>query len=679
MSEHAYQHWRLERDEHDIAWLYCDKAGASANSLSKAVLEELHAILSQLKEDRPQGLVILSAKKGGFIAGADIKEFTTLGGQKDAEDLIGRGQAVLDRLAALDMPTVALIHGFCLGGGLELALACRYRIADEDPKTKLGLPEVNLGIHPGFGGTVRLPPLVGAPTAMDMMLGGRPLSARAAKKLGLIDHAVAARHLKDAARETVLRPPPRRQASGWQAWANHKLARPLLARYLEKQVAKRARKDHYPAPYALIELWKNHMDDPRRMMREEAASVARLVMGETAQSLVRVFFLQERMKSLGDKNELEVKHVHVIGGGVMGGDIAAWCAMRGLKVTLQDRSHETLARVIKRAHDLYKKRLKQPRAIQAAMDRLIPDIQGAGVPKADVVIEAIFEDAEAKQALYKEIEPQLKKDAVLATNTSSIPLEVLCKTLQRPSRLVGLHFFNPVAKMQLVEIVRGTQTSEKAVKQAAAFCRHIDRLPLPVKSAPGFLVNRVLMPYLLEAVTLEEEGVPARVIDKAALDFGMPMGPIALADTVGLDICLSVARILSQQLDVPVPGRLEQLVNAGRLGRKSGEGFYRYENGKQVFAGEDKAYSPPADLTDRMMLRFLNETVACLREGIVDEADLLDGGVIFGTGFAPFRGGPMHYIRKLGREQLRAKLDSLAQQHGARFRPDAGWDQGDLF
>lgn len=679
MTEQNYQHWRLERDEHDIAWLYADKANAGANTLSKAVLEELYDILSQFNEDRPQGLVILSAKASGFIAGADINEFTTLGGQKDAEDLIGRGQAVLDRLAALDMPTVALIHGFCLGGGMELALACRYRIADDDPKTKLGLPEVNLGIHPGFGGTVRLPPLVGAPAAMDMMLGGRSLSARAAQRMGLVDYAVPARHFKDAARATVLRPPARKQATGWKAWTNHKLARPLLARYLEKQVAKRARKDHYPAPYALIELWKNHMDDPRRMMREEASSVARLVMGETAQSLVRVFFLQERMKSLGDKKEIEVKHVHVIGGGVMGGDIAAWCAMRGFNVTLQDRSHEALARVVKRAHDLYRKRLKQPRVIQAAMDRLMPDIQGVGVAKADVVIEAIFEDVDAKQALYKEIEPKLKKDAVLATNTSSIPLETLCKALSRPSRLVGLHFFNPVAKMQLVEIVKGTQTAEKAVKQAAAFCRHIERLPLPVKSAPGFLVNRVLMPYLLEAVTLEEEGVPATVIDKAALDFGMPMGPIELADTVGLDICLSVARILSQQLDMPVPGRLEQLVNAGHLGRKSGTGFYRYQNGKKLFSGEHKAYTPPADITDRMMMRFLNETVACLREGIVEEADLLDGGVIFGTGFAPFRGGPMHYIRKTGRAQLRHRLETLETQHGARFRVDAGWDQADLF
>jgi len=677
MTEQQFKNWRLERDENDIAWLYIDKADAAANTLSASVLEELYEILNQLKEDRPQGLVILSAKKSGFIAGADINEFTTLGGQADAEALIGRGQAVLDRLAAMDVPSVALIQGFCLGGGMELALACRYRIADDDPRTKLGLPEVNLGIHPGFGGTVRLPPLIGAPAAMDMMLGGRALSARAAQKIGLVDYAVPTRQLMDAARNVVLSSPSQKKLSGWKVYTNHNLVRPLLAKYLEKQVAKRARKDHYPAPYALIDLWKDHMDDPRRMMREEAASVARLVMGDTAQNLVRVFFLQEQMKALGKKDEIDVKHVHVVGGGVMGGDIAAWCAMRGLNVTLQDRRHENLARVMKRAHALYKKRLKHPMLVQAAMDRLMPDIKGDGIPRADVVIEAIFEDVEAKQALYKELEPQLKKDAVLATNTSSIPLEVLCKCLKKPSRLVGLHFFNPVAKMQLVEIVRGKQTSEAAVKQASAFCRHIDRLPLPVKSAPGFLVNRVLMPYLLEAVTLEEEGVPAAVIDKAALDFGMPMGPVELADTVGLDICLAVARTLSQQLDVPVPGRLEQLVAAGRLGRKSGEGFYRYTDGKKIFTGENKEYKPPADVIDRMMMRFLNEAVACLREGIVDDADLLDGGVIFGTGFAPFRGGPMHHIEKSGRDLLRRKLETLEQKHGPRFKPDAGWNSAE--
>lgn len=673
MSETVYKHWRLERDDHDIVWLYADKADASTNVLSADVLLELDEILKNIETERPQGLIITSAKTNGFVAGADINEFTTLKGQQDAEALIGRGQAVLDRLEALDMPTVALIHGFCLGGGMELALACRYRVADDDKSTKLGLPEVNLGIHPGFGGTVRLPPLIGAPAAMDMILSGRSVNAKAAYRMGLVDYAVPQRRLRDAAKHLVLKSPLQKKAKGWKSWTNHDLVRPLLARYLRKQVAQRARRDHYPAPYAVIDLWAHYMGNPRRMMKEEAASVAHLVMGDTAQSLIRVFFLQERMKSLGKKSDIAPKHVHVIGGGVMGGDIAAWCAMRGFKVTIQDRSYETIGRVVKRAHDLYKKRLKQPRAIQEALDRLIPDIKGVGIPKADVVIEAIFENVEAKQSLYRIVEPQLKPDALLATNTSSIPLEVLSQALTKPERLVGLHFFNPVAKMQLVEIVKSAQTDPQVVRQAMAFCRHIDRLPLPVKSAPGFLVNRVLMPYLLEAVTLVEEGVAPPLVDQAALDFGMPMGPIELADTVGLDICLSVAKILGEQLQLPVPGRLQQMVDAGRLGRKSGEGFYRYVNGKKQPLPVDKGAQVPIDVTDRMLMRFINEAMACLREGIVDDKDLLDGGIIFGTGFAPFRGGPMHYVESKGRQGIKDTLRGLEQRHGQRFHPDAAW------
>ena len=671
----SYQHWRLEHDDEDIAWLYIDKADATTNVLSREVLEELDELLQSVATERPKGLVIGSAKETGFIAGADIREFTTLGSKQEALTLISRGQRVFDRLAGLDLPTVAMIKGFCLGGGMEMALACRYRIADEDPKTKLGLPEVKLGIHPGFGGSVRLPPMIGAPAAMDLMLSGRLISARAAKRLGMVDYAVPTRRLEDAARGVIRQAPKPAEASGWKGWTNSDLVRPLLARVLRKKVAKKARPEHYPAPYALIDLWSKHMGDPPRMMREEAASVARLAIGETAKNLVRVFFLQEQMKSLGKKGDFAPKYVHVIGGGVMGGDIAAWCALRGLNVTIQDRSHEAIARVIKRAHKLYRKKLKKPLLVRAALDRLMPDIHGVGVARADVVIEAIFEDVDAKQSLYRDVEPQMKAGALLATNTSSIPLEVLGSCLAQPNRLVGLHFFNPVAMMQLVEIVKTDTTDAGVVKQAAAFCRHIDRLPLPVRSAPGFLVNRVLMPYLLEAVTLVEEGVPAAVVDREALAFGMPMGPIELADTVGLDICLSVANILGKELGLPVPAQLEEMVNKGRLGRKSGQGFYRYENGKRGNPVIEKNYTPPADLSDRMMMRFLNEAMACLREGIVESEELLDGGVIFGTGFAPFRGGPMNYIDTQGKAVLRQKLQALQSSHGDRFMADAGWGE----
>ncbi len=673
----TYKHWRIERDDHAIAWLYIDKADSTANVLSSEVLDELNDILETLTDALPRGVIVLSGKSNGFIAGADVKEFVPLKEVADSLALIRRGQRAMNRLADLKCPTLALIHGFCLGGGMELALACRYRVADEDPRTRLGLPEIKLGIHPGFGGTVRLPPLIGAPAAMDLMLTGKTIDARTARKLGMIDYAVPARHLKRAAVSVIMRAAASSLAPHRptliQSLTNTGLARNILARVMRHRLAEKANEAHYPAPYALINLWAKHAHDPVKMMEEEALSVAHFVLGKTAHNLVRVFFLQERLKALGKKDLISPQHVHVIGAGVMGGDIAIWCALQGMRVTVQDTRHDALAKVIKRAYGLFKKRFKQPRLIQAALDRLIPDDKGVGVSHADVVIEAIFEDITAKQALYREIEPKMKADALLATNTSSIPLDVLSESLAKPGRLVGIHFFNPVAQMQLVEVVSSPLTDPAVARQAAAFVRHIDRLPLPVKSSPGFLVNRVLMPYLLEAVAMEWEGVPAAIIDKAALDFGMPMGPIRLADTVGLDICLSVADILSQRLDVDVPPRLRELVNAGRLGVKSGQGFYTYHNGKPQIPHGRPGYTPPADIVERLMLRLLNEAAACLREGVVADADLLDAGIIFGTGFAPFRGGPINYVQEGGVETQLRKLHELEQHYGKRFVADAEW------
>jgi len=671
------RNWRLERDADDIAWLYADRAGSSANSLSAEVLEELGSVLKTLAANQPRGLIIRSAKASGFIAGADVTEFTALQDTESAATLIRRGQSMFDQLEALGCPTVALIHGFCLGGGMELALACRFRVADEDAATRLGLPEVRLGIHPGFGGSVRLTRLIGAPAAMNLMLSGSAIGARAARKLGMIDHAVPARHLETAARSLVMNPPPPHRPGRLAALAGHRFVRPLLARYLKRQVAKRASPNHYPAPYALIDLWQRNADNPRAMLAEEASSVSRLITGYTAKNLVRVFMLQEQLKQLGKQDKggaAEFKRVHVIGGGVMGGDIAAWCAMQGLEVTVQDRKAESLGRVMARAHDLFSKKLKDRRMVQSAMDRLQPDLAGAGLARADVVIEAIFEDLEAKQALFRDVETGARPQALLATNTSSLPLEEIGKPLSNPARLVGLHFFNPVAKMQLVEIVHDHGTDAATVQRAAAFTKRIRRLPLQVKSGPGFLVNRILMPYLLEAVVLAQEGVPMAAIDKAAVDFGMPMGPIHLADTVGLDICLSVAENLSRALGSEVPARLRELVAAGHLGRKSGRGFYVYSKGKPQRPAASHDAGTPADLTDRLMLRLLNEAVTCLREQVVASEDLLDAGIIFGTGFAPFHGGPLHYVRYSGVASVRSRLEELSGKHGRRFHPDSGWD-----
>jgi 3-hydroxyacyl-CoA dehydrogenase/enoyl-CoA hydratase/3-hydroxybutyryl-CoA epimerase len=386
-----------------------------------------------------------------------------------------------------------------------------------------------------------------------------------------------------------------------------------------------------------------------------------------------VYFLQEQLKSQGKQVDFQPTHVHVIGGGIMGGDIASWCAIQGYNVTVQDQDPARLAQTFKRAQSSFKKKFKRDRrAIVAAGDRLMPDHKGYGVSQADIIIEAIFENVDVKRALYQSIEPRMKPDAILATNTSSIKLEDLSSSLQNPGRLVGLHFFNPVAKMPLVEIIRGNESDETVVQKALAFGRNIGKLPLPVKSSPGFLVNRILMPYLLEAVTMVGEGVPPEVIDKAATDFGMPMGPIELADTVGLDICKSVAEILSAALDMPLPDNLNAMTAANKLGRKSGEGFYKYSKGKPV-KNKDARYADARKVQDRLVMRLLNEATACLREEIVASDDLIDAGVIFGTGFAPFRGGPIHYIRDAGKQKLSARMNELKNEYGDRFQSDAAW------
>ena len=664
-------HWSLTRDDEHIAWLVFDQAGSGVNTLSDETLAEFDAALSELEANPPRGLVIRSAKSSGFIAGADVKRFAGMRDPKAAEALIRNAHALLLRLERLPCPSVAAIHGFCLGGGLELALACTYRIVTDEAKTKLGFPEVRLGIFPGFGGSVRSIERVGHLAAMNMMLSGRNLSGRAAKKTGLATDCVPLRQLEVACRHVLHNRPIQRkpgfiqQAAGWPA------LRGLVATRMHKQVAEHANPVHYPAPYALIDHWRLHANSPAALYDSEARVVSRLLTGDTAQNLVRVFLLQEQLKGQGNKDAFIPRHLHVIGAGVMGGDIAAWGVLQGLTVSLQDRGAAQLARAIGRARELFTKKLKSPRLITDALDRLIPDARGDGIAKADVVLEAIIEDVTAKQGLFAQVLPRMKSGALLATNTSSIQLEILGETLPNPERLVGLHFFNPVAKMPLLEIVRGPNTDPAVVEQALAFARHFNKLPLLVQSSPGFLVNRILMPYLLEAVTLVEEGVAPDAIDRAATDYGMPMGPVELADTVGLDICLSVAGKMAALLKNEVPASLQKHVDAGHLGRKSGQGYYRWANGRAQH-GKDTEYTP--EQQDRIMLRLLNEAVACLREGVVANADELDAGVIFGTGFAPFKGGPMQVIEHVGAAALLARLNKLHEQFGARFQPDSGWE-----
>ena len=557
LTNTTYQNWKLAVDTDHILHLTIDRANTPVNSMSAEVFDELSDIIDKINQDPSLvGVIISSAKSSGFIAGADIEQFTQLKTKEQAFDLIRKGQLILNKLEAVKVPTVAMIKGFCLGGGLELVLACRYRVAEDGPKTVLGAPEVKLGIHPGWGGTVRLPQLIGILPAMDLNLSGRTVNARAAGKMGLVDAAVPDRELLRAARSYVLNKPAPHHSGKMDIVMNIAFLRPFVARMLYKRLAAKIDKHHYPAPYAIVDNWVRDGASGDNAMLNEAKSISDLLVGETSKNLVRVFFLQTQMKGLAKGAPFKAKHIHVIGAGTMGGDIAAWCALRGMTVTLQDRAPEFIAPAIKRAYTLYQKKLKLPRLVQAVMDRLMPDVTGEGIRKADVIIEAISEKLEIKQALYKQLEPQMKPDAILATNTSSLPLDDLNTVLKNPERLVGIHFFNPVAMMQLVEVVYGEKTDPKVVDNAISFVRSIDRLPLPVKSKPGFLVNRVLMPYIMEAVALMQEGVSAPTIDKAAVKFGMPMGPIELADTVGLDICLSVADILAGHYGEKVPDNL---------------------------------------------------------------------------------------------------------------------------
>jgi 3-hydroxyacyl-CoA dehydrogenase/enoyl-CoA hydratase/3-hydroxybutyryl-CoA epimerase len=669
-----FKHWKASRGTDGVLVLTMDRADSRVNALSRELLDELDAMLERIAIERPAAVVIHSGKPSGFAVGADIKEFESYDRKGTVREEIEHGQRIFERLAQLEMPTVAAIHGACMGGGTELALACRMRVAERAPETRIALLEVQLGIHPGWGGSARLPRLIGAPRALAMMLTGRAASAERALAEGLVDRLVAPGALLDEARRLALRPVTRpfaKRAIAW--WTNCWAARQILAPIVRRQAAAKAPPKHYPAPFALIEVWRRGGGDIAQRLRLEAASVAKLAATPTAHNLIRIFFLRERLRGLAGDTPHDIRHVHVVGAGVMGGDIAAWSALRGFEVTLQDREMKFIEPALARARKLFERKLKTPERIEPAAARLAPDPEGTGAASAQLAIEAIYEEPQAKEAVYRTLESGMAGDALIATNTSSIPLDELRSACAHPQRFLGLHFFNPVAQMPLVEVVRHDALDPAAERRALAWVRAIGKLPLPVAGTPGFLVNRILMPYLLEAVRCHAEGIPDPVIDRAGKRFGMPMGPIELIDTVGLDVAMSVGRELGPFLQLDMPEGIADKVEAGKRGRKDGRGFYAWKDGKPEKPGIDPDYRAPDDLEDRLILPMLNEAVACLHDGVVADADLLDAGVIFGTGFAPFRGGPIQYIRATGAGVLREKLATLAQSHGARFTPKQGW------
>ncbi|SLN41652.1 Fatty acid oxidation complex subunit alpha [Roseivivax jejudonensis] len=662
------QNWRAATDGDRIAWLTLDVAGSSTNTVSEAVIRELVDHVERLERERPKAVVIRSAKLSGFAAGADISGFADMA-ESGAADLLRQGHGILDRIARLECPTIAVVHGAALGAGFELALACDRRILIDGGS--FGFPEVQLGLHPGLGGTFRLPALIDPLEAMTLMLTGKTAHTRKARKLGIADTVTEERHVAAAVRAFASGDAPDRDTGVKARALALKPARQIAARKMRGETAKSAAPDHYPAPYALIDLWEEHGGNPEAMQTAEIESFAKLLETDTARNLVRVFFLRQSLREAA-QGESGITRVHVIGAGEMGADIAAWTAIKGKTVTLGDVDTAQLGAALRRAHKTCKGAHLTSAETRDAIDRLMPDPSGYGIARADLVIEAGPEDPGVKEKIYSDLADRMKEGAILSTNTSSLRLAALAKVAPDAGRFAGLHFFNPVPKMQLVEVVSHPDTAQDVSDRLAAFCGEIGRLPASVADAPGFLVNRALTPYLMEAMTLMDEGVSKEDIDRAALRFGMPMGPVTLADQVGLDICLHVADSLAADLDAPmaeVPGWLRQKVDSGNTGKKAGKGFYDWSDGAPDIGDGDA----DPELIDRLILPMLDACVECLRAGVARDDDQIDGAMIFATGFAPFRGGPMHYSKTRGPGEIGDRLASLAARQGKRFEPDRGW------
>jgi 3-hydroxyacyl-CoA dehydrogenase / enoyl-CoA hydratase / 3-hydroxybutyryl-CoA epimerase len=674
-----------------------DRAGSTANVFDRETLEELEAHLQAIEQDPGvRGVLLASAKSKIFIAGADLNAFAKSAEERALHDMVNLGHRVFTRLSRLPVPSVAAIHGVCLGGGLELALACDWRVASTDKATKLGLPETQLGILPAWGGSARLPKLIGLPAALGLILTGKQMVGAQALKAGVVDELTHPEYLLETARGLLSRgkrPAPARR------WVNRAPISAVVAAKARRDVLAKTR-GHYPAPLKAIHVCTKAAD---RSLAEglafEKEAFLELVRTPECRNLLSVFFLQERAKKLqvsasGDRqtsdrpaDRVPNRKVHraaVIGAGTMGAGIAQWISARGIPVRLKDVNPEALARGLHAIEKIYtdavKRRVFTPAEGTAGFDRVTPIHTNVPMQDVDLVIEAALEKLDVKQQVFRELEQAVGPQTVLATNTSALSIDAIAAVLARPERLVGMHFFNPVHRMQLVEIVRGARTSPAALDTVLQFTKSIGKLPVIVKDSPGFLVNRILLPYMVEAVWLFTEGVSAAEIDRTMLEFGMPMGPMRLADEVGLDVAQHVAKDLERRLPegVPINDTLEKMVAKGWLGKKSGRGFYVYEGRKEspaptseiAFLQAEKARrSDAATRRDRLVLIMINEAARVLAEGVVESPEDVDFGMIMGTGWAPFRGGPLRYADTLGAAEIVRRLEVLARDVAPHFTP----------
>ncbi|OUT98116.1 MAG: hypothetical protein CBC01_04170 [Betaproteobacteria bacterium TMED41] len=664
LNKFSSNSWKLHIDDEKILWVTLDCPDRSANILSNVVRKDLNILIdgftnqSTNNQDSKEviGIVFKSDKKSGFAAGADITEFKSLASTENfieqSRNLVIDGWNLYEKLEILskDIPTVALVNGFCMGGGFEFALACKYIVTVDQPKTKMALPEVQLGIYPGWGGIKRLPYRTGAFVAFEIILTGKQIDSRKAKKIGLSDFSSPPRIANLTCKRLIHTQPPKKKLS----FINYLLLgvlRPVVCKILLSQIKKRVISEHYPAPYGIIDLWRKYDGNPS----VDLSIHDRIIGSDTTKNLIRIFFLRERLKSIGKvKNNVHgnsLQHVHVIGAGTMGADIAIWCAINGFKVTLQDTSEKQLAEAFSNANKSIRKKFKNKAIVQKTLDKLIPDIDGFGLKIADVIIEAIVENLDAKKLLFKKIEPLVKSNAILATNTSSIRLEEISSELMSPKRLVGIHFFNPVRQMPLVEVIK-TEIVDKSVLNATYdFINQIGKLPLPVKSSPGFLVNAVLGPYLQNSMRSVDGGYTPEQVDVAMKNWGMPMGPLELLDVVGLDIMMAAGKVMLKDGDIPQC--LEELVKRNHLGKKTNKGFYDWKLGKKIIRKSKALNSSEAfQLAENLITPLIKKTEHLVKSGIVEDSELADAGVIFGTGFAPFRGGPLNYQNKKNKEKV---------------------------
>src|SRR6266498_2804255 len=686
-------------EEDGLGILTFDRPGEKVNTFSREVFEELSDLLLRFpREPRLRGLLIRSGKPDTFIAGADVKEFVALPAGQIREGS-ARGQALFEQVARLPIPTIAAINGTCLGGGTELALACDYRLMSDAPKAKIGLPEVQLGIFPAWGGCSRLPRLVGLAAALDLILTGKQLDAKRARRIGLVDEAVPAAIFEDwsrrFAREKLGSGKPRRGRrgpTGVRDWVLEKT--PLGRRLIFKTAREKILKTtgwHYPAPLEALSVLEESYGLPIEAALEvENAHIANIFGGEVQRNLLSIFFWTEEVKKEtgvldATVRPLPVTRVGVLGAGVMGGGIAQLAADKGLPARMKDIEPDALAHGYAAAAAVWKKAVErrrlQPWQMAGKMALLSGTLDYSGFSRCEVTIEAVVEKLGVKRAVLKEWEEVVPEQAIFASNTSTLPIGEIAAGALAPERVVGMHFFNPVDRMPLVEVIRGPRSSDQSVATVFTLARTLGKTPVVVKDSPGFLVNRILAPYLSEVVRLVKEGCRIEDVDRAMTDFGMPVGPLALLDEVGLDVAVKAGEVLQAAFPQRIKsGGDEALVAAGRLGRKSGAGFYEYSAGGrgkpspdayEVLRAQPKAASPfpPDQVESRLLLPMVNEAAFCLEEGVVPGPGKLDLAMILGTGFPPFHGGLLRWADSLGLPRVRSLLEELAGRFGPRFEP----------